>query len=90
MLFTIFKKIYTFSFIKWLFRPSSTEIRLYKTYARLNYRNTIFRQYLLNSPKYLQTILTNKRLKSGLLNSTSIKDKKNDRPHNFTIRKQKY
>lgn len=89
MLFTIFKKIYSFSFIKWLFRYNNTELKLHKTDDKRNYYTTISRQYLLNSSKYLENTLTNKKLGSGTLNSVNYKKKK-DGPNNFSRTKQKH
>jgi len=79
-------------FINWLFKPTRTEVEIQEKLFIYNYLNTCFKEYLLNSRKYIKDslIIKNQKLNFDLskkpVSYNKIKNR-NNQPLNRTKQK---
>jgi len=61
-------------FIKWLFSPSETEIKLFKKYYLFTFKETLLKEHIKNSDKYLKISLIASKFDDKKVVKKSTKD----------------
>jgi len=61
-------------FIKWLFSPSITELKLFKKYFLFTYKETLLKEHIKNSHKYLINSLIASKFDDKKVLKKSTKD----------------